>query len=77
MTTIRFDLPRDGHATLDIHDAAGRLVVRLLDGMQVAGPGSARWDGRDERGERLSSGVYYYRLRQGSAVSVRKMVLAQ
>jgi hypothetical protein len=76
-TTIRFELPRDGHVTLDVFDVAGRRVASLLDGPRPAGTGSVTWNGRDVQGEPVSSGVYLYRLRQGELQSQRKMLLVE
>ena len=62
---------------LAVFEVTGRRVRDLV--RSTLGPGVHRavWDGRDARGERLGSGIYFYRLEaQGSSV-VRKMVLAQ
>ena len=61
-TTVRFDLPRAGEVRLEIYDIEGRLVRRLLDGPVAAGPNSARWDGRNDRGHEVVSGVYLVHL---------------
>jgi hypothetical protein len=74
-TTIRFGLPAGGHAQLGIYDVQGRLVRRLVDRMVPAGFHAVRWDGRDERGVRVASGVYLYRLEAGAASRTRKMTL--
>jgi len=47
----------------------------LVEGVREAGSHSVLWDGRDESGEPLSSGVYLYRLRAGELVQARKMLL--
>ena len=65
-TVIRFDLPAGRTVTLRIYDASGRLVRTLLDGRGLpGGRQDARWDGRDDRGRALASGVYFYRLDTG------------
>jgi hypothetical protein len=62
-TTIRYDVPSvGGRVTLDIFDVSGRRVRRLLDRDEAAGQRSAVWDGRDDGGAQVASGVYYYRL---------------
>jgi hypothetical protein len=74
-TSITFDLPDDGRMTLRIYDANGHLVRTLVDGMLEANAHSLVWDGRDDHGRKLSSGVYFYRLRAGDRVLSRKLVM--
>jgi hypothetical protein len=74
-TKIEFSLPKAGHVTLDIFDAAGRRVARLLDSVQVAGPHSEVWTGVDETGNQVSSGVYFYQMVSDRSILVKKMVL--
>ena len=62
-TTVRYDIPRDGlTAKIEIFDVSGRRVRVLVDGPQSAGAKSVAWDGRDERGLNVASGVYYCRM---------------
>jgi len=75
-TTIRFDLAADGPVALRIYDVAGRLVRTLINGPGKAGGNQAvTWDGLNESGERVSSGIYFYRLEAGSQSFNRKMVV--
>lgn len=74
-TTLSFGLPVPAHARLTIHDPAGRQVRELLAGELPAGPHDADWDGRNDRGARVASGVYFYRIQAGELVEQRKMVL--
>lgn len=74
---VPFVLGRMRRVTLTIHDAAGREVVRLLDGEVPAGCGEAVWDGRDVRGRLLPSGVYLAHLRAGDRRQTRKLVLVR
>ena len=60
---------------LDVYDVSGRLVARLADGEQERGDKAVQWDGRGMRGDRASSGVYYYRLQAGKEIISRTMVL--
>ena len=76
-TTIRFELPADARATLRVFDLAGHLVRTLIDEERPAGPHAATWDGRDEQGRRLPSGVYLCRLDAGGHAATRKLVLAK
>ncbi len=73
-TTISFDVARTGRAALEILDVTGRRVVRLLDGDRVAaGTHRVRWDGRDERGARVSPGIYFVRLTGAQGTETRKV----
>jgi hypothetical protein len=77
MTTIRFVVPagpRRDH-TLRIYDVAGRLVRELSSGSIEPGVHDVRWDGTDDRGTQVSSGVYLYRVSVGTESLRGKMVL--
>ena len=74
-TKIVFGLKQPELVSLRIYDAAGRLVRVLVDLELAAGVHEALWNGRDDRGAPVSSGVYFCRLRAGSFESLRKMVL--
>ncbi len=75
-TTISYSLASAGRVTLRIYDVAGRLVRTLVDDDHApAGSREATWDGRDNSGATVASGVYFYRLEAGSFVSTKKMLL--
>jgi hypothetical protein len=74
-TTIRYQIGAAGAVTLRVYDVTGRLVRTLVDGQRVPGAYEARWDGRDERGRGVASGVYFYRLHAGDFTRTRRMVL--
>ena len=76
-TTINYSVP-EGEVplvSLKIYDLSGRVVSTLVDGMREAGTYSVIWDGTDSFGRSVSSGVYLYRLKAGSFMQTRKMVL--
>ncbi len=76
VTTIRYQVPVDGtEVTISVYDAEGRLVRTLVDERRPAGSGSVGWNGVDQRGARVASGVYFYRMRAGSYDQTRKMVM--
>ena len=60
---------------LEIYDVGGRLVRRLIGAEQPAGEYAVNWNGRNARGEMVSTGIYFYRLQAGSVVQTRKMLL--
>jgi hypothetical protein len=74
-TTIRFSLPRSGHARLGVYDTAGRLVAVLLDEYAGTGTTTIEWDGRNRNGRSAPSGVYFYRLTAAGVSTTRKMLL--
>ncbi|MCK4305426.1 MAG: DUF362 domain-containing protein [Candidatus Eisenbacteria sp.] len=76
-TRLRFRLARAGSARLVITDASGRLVRRLADRTFPEGYSEVRWDGRNQRGQRLPAGVYFARLETADGPRVREMVLSR
>ncbi|MFO7652318.1 MAG: FlgD immunoglobulin-like domain containing protein [Candidatus Krumholzibacteriia bacterium] len=77
-TTIRFDLPRTGSVDLRIYDVSGRLVRRLISGDRLPpGRRAALWDGRDDAGHNVATGVYFCRLQVGSFRQSIRMALVK
>jgi hypothetical protein len=77
-TLIRYDVPEGGgEVTLRIFDVSGRLVKTLVAARRSAGRQSVRWDGRDEAGRAVASGVYFCRMQADSFVQTRKLVLLE
>jgi hypothetical protein len=75
-TTIRYDVPAGGgHVSLVVYDVNGRLVRALVDRTDDAGAKSVVWDGSDEHGLAVSSGVYFYRLIGPGFSETRKMAV--
>ena len=74
-TTIRYSLRESSLATLAVYNSLGQKIKTLVDGSQTAGVHTVQWDGRDEEGQRVSSGVYFYRLQSGEYRKTMKMVL--
>jgi hypothetical protein len=74
-TVIRYDVPAgEGAVSLRIYDVTGALIRTLVDGTVSPGHKSATWDGRDARGNQVSSGIYFYRLVAGNTTFTKKMV---
>lgn len=63
------------HVRISIYDVSGRLVVNLVDDSKSPGDYEAIWRGTDQRGQQVSSGVYFYRLEAGSYVQTKKLVI--
>lgn len=74
-TQLRFELAQPGAVRLAILDAAGRAVRRFDLGLRGAGAHAVAWDGRDDRGRELASGVYFVQLRSGLQASARRVTL--
>jgi hypothetical protein len=74
-TRLRFDLPRGAHVRLDVYDAHGRRVARLLDARLPAGAHAAEWRPRDAAGRALPPGVYLALLEADGARRARRMVV--
>ena len=77
MTTIEYSIRESGRVSLKVYNVAGQLVRTLVDAEQerrVEGF-TARWDGRDNAGQSVSSGVYFYKLVTPAFTDTRKMVL--
>jgi|GEM_PF-4901461 len=74
-TTIVFDIPEPATVNLAVYNMLGQVVRTLVAGKLEAGRQNVQWDGKNEFGERLSSGVYLYRIEAGNFVQTRKLVL--
>jgi FlgD Ig-like domain/Beta-propeller repeat len=74
-TTIRYTVPSKGRVTVDVFDARGTHVVTLIDADKPAGVYAVTWNGRDDRGAAVSSGVYFARLTSQSGVTSCKLAL--
>jgi hypothetical protein len=74
-TTIRYALPADSRVFLKVYNAAGQEVRTLVNTTQSAGEKKIRWDGTNNRGEKVGSGIYLYKLETADFVRTRKMIL--
>ena len=76
-TSIRFQLPANDVVSLQVFDVSGRVVRTLVNGELTSGQHVARWDGRDDAGQMLSSGVYFYQMQTSQVVRTKKMTFLQ
>ena len=76
-TTVRFRLDDPARVRLTVYDAAGREIVVLMHAPLQSGEHTVSWDGRDQRGRAVASGVYWSRLEVGGRVESRSMILAR
>ena len=81
-TWIPYQLANDTYVTLSIYDQSGHIVRTLDIGHQVSRiyrdkTNAAYWDGRNQNGEPVTSGTYYYQLRAGNYSALRRMVIVK
>lgn len=76
-TTLSLDIARPESVLVEIFDPAGRIIRRLRPGLLGTGTHQIRWDGRDEHGERLPSGIFFYRLLAGRTAFGGTLVLVR
>jgi len=74
-TTISFTMSKEGPVTLDVFNIKGQKVNTLVNGRLEAGHHNVVWNGKDNTGREVSSGVYFYRMTAGDYENVRKMIL--
>ncbi len=74
-TTIMFEIPEAANVEITIYDILGRRVTTLIDEKMSAGSHSRIWNGTNQAGQTISSGVYFYLLRSGDHSSAKKMLL--
>ena len=76
-TQISFTVPERTNVNLEVYNVAGRSIRQLASGVREAGRYTIDWNGRDAAGERVTAGVYFYRLTAGGEVLTRKMTVLQ
>jgi hypothetical protein len=74
-TEIRYTLPKASNVKLSVYDIMGRLVRTLVDQNMDAGAHRMMWNGRDNNGQTVSSGVYFYHIQADGFMATKKMVM--
>ena len=74
-TTIRFDLPLKDHVRLCVYNVKGELLSIIVDQFMTEGRKEVAWNGKDNKGHEVSSGIYFCHLVVGDFVQTKKMVL--
>ena len=74
-TTIQYHIADPGRAVLRVYDLGGRMVREIFDREEPTGPRVAGWDGRNERGQKVSSGIYFLRLASHGQLRARRVVV--
>ena len=81
VTTLRFSLPEESSVSIAVYDLLGQKITTLSERVRyVAGNHAIIWDGRDQNGKLMSTGVYFYRMeafQSGSAIyqDARKLIM--
>jgi hypothetical protein len=74
-TKINFSLAKNGNVSLEVYNIKGQLIKTLQNGYTDAGEHSVVWIGDDENGQKVTSGIYFYRLQTENMSKTRKMLL--
>jgi hypothetical protein len=74
-TEIEYSIPKFQNVSLAVYDILGKQVKTLVNEQQYAGTHRVRWNGTDNSGAKVSTGVYFYKLTSGNMTQVRKMLL--
>ncbi len=73
-TTIEYQIPASGHIKLEICNTKGQTIRILVDSYQKAGTYQTIWNGRDDSGYMVSSGIYYYILKNDTQIKIKKLL---
>lgn len=74
-TIIKYTLPEDCHVELILYNILGQKVETLVDEYQSAGYKFVHWNGRDDEGNEMSSGLYFYKIKTAKYSETKKMIL--
>jgi hypothetical protein len=74
ITTIRYDLPENGPVSIIIYDLMGREIKTLVKQVSAPGRYSVNWNGRNQFGKQIASGMYFYRMETPKFQSVKKLI---
>jgi len=75
VTTISYSLPRRSEVSIDIFNILGQKIITLVDETKPAGDYQINWDSNDSNGQKVSTGIYFYRFQAGDYVETKKMIL--
>lgn len=76
-TNIRFDVSKPAHVKLEVFNIVGQKVKTLVDDKMKAGTYVADWNGQDDNGKMVSSGIYFYRMQADEFSDMKKMLLVK
>jgi hypothetical protein len=73
-TVIQYQLPKTSHAELKIYNIVGQHIKTIVDKSQEPGIYQLGWNGKDDKGRKVSSGIYFYRLQAGNFTATKKLL---
>jgi len=76
-TIISYDVPKAAHVSLVIYNNLGERVCALVNGAKEPGTYTIRWNGENQKGEKVASGVYFYKMKAGDFEDSRQMMLVK
>ena len=76
-TLFEYKVGQAGNIRIEIYNAIGQKIKTVVDALHPEGTYVARWDGTNDAGAKVTTGVYFYRLRAKNAFMTRKMILAK
>lgn len=74
-TTVKYNMEESANVSIDIYNVKGRKVKTLVNDVQSAGSHTEVWNGSNDNGETVGSGIYFMKMRAGNVESTKKMVL--
>ncbi|MFQ5583268.1 MAG: FlgD immunoglobulin-like domain containing protein, partial [Calditrichia bacterium] len=74
-TTIKYGIPETGNVSVVVYNTLGQKVRTLVSGNQEAGYYEVIWDGTNNIGQNVGSGIFFYRVESNGQAAVRKMIL--
>ena len=76
-TKITFFIPERENVSLVIYNVNGKIIKHLLNNVHLSGGRTVVWDGVNDMGENVSSGIYLYKIKSGDFVKTKKMILVK
>jgi len=74
VTTIKYQIPAESRVVLSVYNILGQRIKTILNDVQPAGYYTVQWNGRDETGNQVASGIYFYRIQADGYVNTCKML---
>ena len=74
-TTIEYEIPKAAYVKLEIYNSIGELITTLENSFQNPGKYNVQWNGKNSKGEEVSSGIYFYRMSSNGLTLVKKMIM--
>jgi hypothetical protein len=74
-TSVKYDMPKAGDVQISVFNVLGQRVTDLVNGYQEAGSHEVVWNGKDDGGSSVASGIYFYRIKTSEFSDTKKMLL--